>query len=125
MVKEIKATGVCWVWAGGRIEFGSVCPDGALPMMSGDVKQMKELVEATARLAYPSATEQADVWLVPGVPEAADQFEAYTALMKWLHWIATSHKDDKSCNKIVFTVNQASNRDVRRKTARELNSKAH
>lgn len=121
MDNNIKATGQCWVWANGRIEFGVELPDGALPIMQGDVQQMKDLVEATARLAYPSDGDVADVWLVPGLPEAQSQNEAYEALQRWLLWIST-HSDT---NRIVFSVNKAANRNVRRATARKINGERH
>ena len=116
-----NAVGCCWVWPRGRLEFGVECPDGALLIMHGAVRAIKELVEATARIAYPSDVDMADVWLVPGMPEAVGQLAAYEALQRWLVKV----KAQADTHKIVFSINTASNRAVRRGTAQKLYAEMH
>ncbi|HGB3609919.1 TPA: host nuclease inhibitor protein, partial [Salmonella enterica subsp. enterica serovar Eastbourne] len=61
----------------GLIEFGHTLPEGALPIITGKEKDVRDEVEVLARLAY-----NGDL-LVPGIPEAADQNEAREALERF------------------------------------------
>lgn len=73
---------IAYCWANGVIEFGDALPEGALKITEGTPFKVRELIEGTARLAYDGKT-----WLAPGVPEAPDQREACTALIKYCEWI--------------------------------------
>jgi hypothetical protein len=73
---------IAYCWANGVIEFGEALPEGALKVTEGTPFKVRELIEGTARLAYDGKT-----WLAPGVPEAPDQREACTALIKYCEWI--------------------------------------
>ncbi|ELU6656796.1 host nuclease inhibitor protein [Salmonella enterica] len=73
----MKPTITAYCWASGLIEFGNTLPEGALPIVTGSEKQVREVVEVLARHAY-----NGDL-LVPGIPEAADQNEAREALERF------------------------------------------
>ena len=74
-MKKITA----YVWASGLIEFGDVVPDGALPVISGEPKTVKNAIEVLAR---HSRTRPVQL-LVPGIPEAPDQRAAQKALIRF------------------------------------------
>ncbi|HGB3609944.1 TPA: host nuclease inhibitor protein, partial [Salmonella enterica subsp. enterica serovar Eastbourne] len=61
----------------GLIEFGHTLPEGALPIITGKEKDVRDEVEVLARHAY-----NGDL-LVPGIPEAAVQNEARKALERF------------------------------------------
>ncbi|HGJ4212511.1 TPA: host nuclease inhibitor protein [Salmonella enterica subsp. enterica serovar Poona] len=73
----MKPTITAYCWASGLIEFGNTLPEGALPIITGKEKDVRDEVEVLARLAY-----NGDL-LVPGIPEAADQNEAREALERF------------------------------------------
>ncbi|EAO1206261.1 host nuclease inhibitor protein [Salmonella enterica] len=70
---------VAYAWASGLIEFGTVCPDGALPVMVGREKLVRDSIDVLAR---HSRTNN-DLY-VPGVPEAANQDEGMNALLRFV-----------------------------------------
>ncbi|MEA4837357.1 MAG: host nuclease inhibitor protein [Rhodospirillaceae bacterium] len=74
-----------YCWATGKIEFGYRVPEGALTIASGPESTLKREIEVKARHAYDS-----DVLLVPGVPEADNQYAAMTALIAWVEWAKPS-----------------------------------
>lgn len=73
----MKPTITAYCWASGLIEFGHTLPEGALPIITGKGKDVRDEVEVLARHAY-----NGDL-LVPGIPEAADQNEAREALERF------------------------------------------
>ncbi|HGB3175960.1 TPA: host nuclease inhibitor protein [Salmonella enterica subsp. enterica serovar Chester] len=73
----MKPTITAYCWASGLIEFGHTLPEGALPIITGKEKDVRDEVEVLARHAY-----NGDL-LVPGIPEAADQNEAREALERF------------------------------------------
>ncbi|EED3047352.1 host nuclease inhibitor protein [Salmonella enterica subsp. enterica serovar Virchow] len=73
----MKPTITAYCWASGLIEFGNTLPEGALPIIVGEEKQVRDVVGVLARHAY-----NGDL-LVPGIPEAADQNEAREALERF------------------------------------------
>ncbi|EEM1820787.1 host nuclease inhibitor protein [Salmonella enterica subsp. enterica] len=73
----MKPTITAYCWASGLIEFGHTLPEGALPIVTGSEKQVREEVEVLARHAYNGEL------LVPGIPEAASQDEAREALVRF------------------------------------------
>lgn len=73
---EIKIT--AYAWASGLIEFGETYPDGALPIITGEEKRVREIIGIRAR---HSRTNQK--LLVPGVPEAGNQDDACSALIRF------------------------------------------
>lgn len=121
MVKEIKAMGQCWAWADGRIEFGVEHPKGTLLLMCGDVQQMKVLIEKTAYPTYPASPDMADTWGVPGVADATGQKAAYMITQQYLLQVSKY----KGLDKVIFLINPASSRAVRRETAQALNKEQH
>lgn len=72
-----------YCWASGQIEFGRRVPEGAILMAEGPAKPLRDVIGATARLAYDNKT-----LLVPGVPEAPDEKQACDALGRHLDWLA-------------------------------------
>lgn len=74
MNKKITA----YAWASGLIEFGDVLPDGALPIINGEEKRVREIIEVRAR--HSRTNEQ---MLVPGIPEADNQHDACDALIRF------------------------------------------
>ncbi|EIE4825895.1 host nuclease inhibitor protein [Salmonella enterica] len=73
----MKPTITAYCWASGLIEFGHTLPEGALPIVTGSEKKVREEVEVLARHAYNGEL------LVPGIPEAASQSEAREALVRF------------------------------------------
>ncbi|EGA9622732.1 host nuclease inhibitor protein [Salmonella enterica] len=73
----MKPTITAYCWASGLIESGSTLPEGALPIVTGSEKQVRDVVEVLARHAY-----NGDL-LVPGIPEAVSQDEAHEALVRF------------------------------------------
>ncbi|HEJ9179937.1 TPA: host nuclease inhibitor protein [Serratia marcescens] len=67
---------IAYAWASGLIEFGSTLPGGALPILIGQEKEVKKVIEVLAR--HSRTNKQL---LVPGVPEADDQHSAMDALI--------------------------------------------
>lgn len=61
----MKSTITAYCWASGLIEFGNTLPEGALPIVTGNEKQVRDVVTVLARHAY-----NGDL-LVPGIPESA------------------------------------------------------
>ncbi|EHP2713624.1 host nuclease inhibitor protein [Salmonella enterica] len=66
----MKPTITAYCWASGLIEFGHTLPEGALPIITGNEKRVREEVEVLARHAY-----NGDL-LVPGIPKA-ESMDAY------------------------------------------------
>lgn len=79
---------IAYCWATGVIGFAATEPEGAITIASGPDKQVRELIAGTCRLAHDNKT-----WLVPGVPEAADQTAAVDALIAYRNWIRTRATD--------------------------------
>ncbi|HHR4051843.1 TPA: host nuclease inhibitor protein [Salmonella enterica] len=73
----MKSTVTAYCWASGLIEFGHTMPEGELPIITGNEKDVREHVEALARIAYNGNL------LVPGIPEAPNQHEACNALIRF------------------------------------------
>ncbi|WP_257096839.1 hypothetical protein [Methyloversatilis sp. XJ19-13] len=69
-------------WQNGVIEFGEAVPEGALHVLDGTPFEVRDTIEATARLAHDVTT-----WLVPGVPEASDGKARVKALMDYRRWL--------------------------------------
>ncbi|HFK4066929.1 TPA: host nuclease inhibitor protein [Kluyvera ascorbata] len=75
-----------YAWASGLIEFGHIVPEGALPIISGNELRIRELIDVYARHSRTN-----DQLLVPGIPEANDQHDACTALIKFTETITTEY----------------------------------
>ncbi|EFB0319312.1 host nuclease inhibitor protein [Salmonella enterica] len=73
----MKPTITAYCWASGLIEFGHTLPEGALPIVTGSEKQVREEVEVLARHAYNGEL------LVPGIPEAESMDEYREALFRF------------------------------------------
>ncbi|ELK8448815.1 host nuclease inhibitor protein [Salmonella enterica] len=73
----MKSTIMAYCWASGLIEFGNALPEGALPIVTGNEKQVRDVVTVLARHAY-----NGDL-LVPGVPEAESMNEYREALFRF------------------------------------------
>lgn len=70
-----------YAWASGLIQFGKSVPEGALPIISGQEDDVKNILIAISRHSRTN-----DDLLVPGVPEAANQHLALDAFMKFSDW---------------------------------------
>lgn len=70
-----------YCYRNGQIGFGGRVPDGALPLGHGMPKQVREWITAVSRHAYKKG-----VYLVPGVPEAANDDAALTAYQAFVKW---------------------------------------
>ncbi|EME6923632.1 host nuclease inhibitor protein [Salmonella enterica] len=73
----MKFTITAYCWASGLIEFGNTLPEGALPIVTGSEKRVRDVVEVLARHAY-----NGDL-LVPGIPEAESMDEYREALFRF------------------------------------------
>ncbi|EAB4663410.1 host nuclease inhibitor protein [Salmonella enterica] len=89
----MKSTITAYCWASGLIEFGNALPEGALPIVTGSEKRVRDVVTVLARHAY-----NGDL-LVPGIPEAASQDEAREALVRFSRVV---HERVKHPNKRKF-----------------------
>lgn len=70
----------CYCDRKGRIKFGSKVPKDLLLIVKGPTAKIREVVEVAARWSYPSKPGAGDeVPLVPGIPEAKDETEAFRA----------------------------------------------
>ena len=77
-----------FAYRSGEIEFSDVIPSGALPIIGKNRKSIpRARIEAGARLAYDGKT-----LLVPGIPEAESDDEAYRAFEKWIDWLSNTDK---------------------------------
>lgn len=77
-----EMTTYAYCWQSGLIEFGTEVPEGAMPMVSVDDQAVRDLLQATARLAHDNET-----LLVPGVPEALDEEAKLDALDRFMQWL--------------------------------------
>ncbi|EEP6115422.1 host nuclease inhibitor protein [Salmonella enterica] len=89
----MKSTITAYCWASGLIEFGNTLPEGALPIVTGSEKRVRDVVEVLARHAY-----NGDL-LVPGIPEAASQDEGREAPVRFSRVV---HERVKHPNKRKF-----------------------
>jgi hypothetical protein len=78
VLSEKLPTAYCYASGEIVIRAGKL-PSGALPIKFDCTKADIQKIKARARLAYNNKT-----FLVPGIPEAADQHEAYAALQKFI-----------------------------------------
>lgn len=88
MTKKKKAkTLYAYAYRNGQIRFGFKVPDGALEVMSGTSKHVRNTISVRARESYPTERGGDDtVPLVPGVPEARYENEAVDALIQFSRW---------------------------------------
>lgn len=70
---------IAYCWAGGLIQFGPSVPDGAIGIARGEEAKVRQVIEATARLAKDN-----ERLLVPGVPEAKCEREGLAALARYI-----------------------------------------
>ncbi|HGW8460470.1 TPA: host nuclease inhibitor protein [Klebsiella pneumoniae] len=84
---ETKIT--AYAWASGLIEFGRTLPDGALPIITGEEKRVREIIEVRAR--HSRTNEQ---MLVPGVPEANNQHDACDALIHFTEIVTKEYVEN-------------------------------
>lgn len=75
---------LAWCWATGLIEIGDAMPDGAILVASGPKCELELRVGGVARTSRTIPRQL----LVPGVPEAPTEAEAFKALGDWLAWCA-------------------------------------
>lgn len=76
----MKSTVNCYCYRSGEIGFSKKVPDGTLPIFFNCTKKEKDKISAYARLAYDNKT-----LLIPGIPEASTDEEAYTAFRRFIH----------------------------------------
>lgn len=69
---------VAYCYRSGLIKVGRRCPDGALPLAYGSEYQLRKAVFTRARHGY-----ERGVYLVPGIPEAADEDAAIEAVKQF------------------------------------------
>ena len=62
--------------------------DGAKTIAVGSYHRLSKLVQATSRHGY-----QGGVYLVPGIPEAANTVDAEDALLDFIDWLASHERD--------------------------------
>lgn len=70
-----------YAYRSGEIGFGRSVPKNAIPIGKGG-REFTAKVRVRARLAYDNKT-----WLVPGIPEAANDTEAFAALKKFKEFV--------------------------------------
>lgn len=70
---------VAYCWRSGQLEFWRTVPDGAVLVLRGPDRIVREIVEPVCRLAYDNKT-----LLVPGVPEAETDEDALASTMEFI-----------------------------------------
>jgi len=70
-----------YCFSDGIIFYGYDTPQGAIEVVRGDQRQVRERLDVVCRHGWTPG-----VLLVPGVPEASDQREAADVLAKFLAW---------------------------------------
>lgn len=78
-----------YAWAGGLIEIGTACPDGALTIATAARDVLTPIIEVTSRHSYDGKA-----LLVPGVPEAADGGAAFEIDHAVPLWFGGADDDD-------------------------------
>lgn len=79
---KFKKRTVAYCFASGDIEIGPDVVPGSLPLIAGEEEAVRDLVSVRARHAYDGKT-----LLVPGIPEAQDQSEAFDAMCVFQEWL--------------------------------------
>lgn len=117
MTEDKFAATVACMWASGHVvvaERGDL-PPAALPLMAGEMDKLVMILDGNAEpLVTPDGSR---AWTVATVTAATTPAERYVAAMLWLAKVARLYSDSK----VVFYVNKAANRDVRRATAKAIN----
>ena len=91
MSKNKKNTITAYCWRNGQIQFGRTVPEGAIAIISGNQRKVRDKIDACARWSYPSKRGAGDsVPLVPGIPEASSPEAALDALHRFTTWIKKS-----------------------------------
>lgn len=107
------------MWASGQMFLAETLPPGALPIMAGQREKLIMILEGNAdKLTTPDGSL---MWEVTTVKAAESPAERYVAAMLWLAKVAKLYADTK----VLFYVNKAGNRDVRRATAKVINNQLH
>jgi len=81
-----------YVWRNGQVEFSETVPHGALVIAEGEGKEFIENIQIKCRRAYPHFVDgirQAQIYLLPGLPEAENDREAFLAMGKFRAWISS------------------------------------
>lgn len=94
-MKSQKSTTLAFCYASGQIGFAAKCPNGALPILRGKDKDVRDFVAGVARHGYntrevrgrPTKVPGSECLLVPGLPEAPDQAAALDKLHAFIAWI--------------------------------------
>jgi hypothetical protein len=76
-----------YCYRGGDIHFGEQVPAGAIELMRGSDNIVKGRITVRARHAYDGKT-----LLVPGVPEAEDEFGAEQAVEQFKRFLTTPRR---------------------------------
>lgn len=108
---------VAYMWASGHVAIATkgALPPAALPIMTGEMDKLVMILDGNADpLVTPDGSR---AWTVATVTAATTPAERYVAAMLWLAKVARLYSDSK----VVFYVNKAANRDVRRATAKAIN----
>ena len=72
-------------WRDGKIGFASRLPKGAMLLFRGPSEKLRDLLSTKSRHAYDGVT-----LLVPGVPEAENEGEAFKAVCRFRAWVRKS-----------------------------------
>ncbi|AUM07872.1 host nuclease inhibitor protein [Escherichia coli] len=75
----MKRNLIAWALPGGLIEFGYVLPEGALPIVAGKPATVRHVIDVMAR----HGRDEREQLLVPGIPEAGTQEEAFNAMVRF------------------------------------------
>jgi hypothetical protein len=117
MAEKKPSVPVAYMWASGHVAIAMKgdLPPAALPLMAGELDKLKMILEGNAApLATPDGSP---AWSVETVMATTAPAERYVAAMLWLAKVARLYSDTN----VVFYVNKATNRDVRRATAQVIN----
>ena len=86
----MSITAYAWCHRSGEIGIGDTRPTGVITFAAGDGENLRQMVEVTSRHAYDGKT-----YLVPGVPEAANDVDAKDALLDWCDWLSQGERGVK------------------------------
>lgn len=74
---------IAYCYASGQIEFGSELPAGAIELARGKEKLVRQYITAIACVSR----DDNKTLLVPGIPEAENEKQAFVALAVHLRWL--------------------------------------
>lgn len=108
------------LWASGFITLKDPPPEGTYPLMMGSLEDLTMILDGNADpVDMPILGE--NIWRIGAVEEADNPTQSYIAAMLWLARVSKQYSDTK----VIFGVNNAANKDLKRATAKAIGKKLY